>query len=134
MIDEPQTAVPHQHVGVARGPVDVGHERIEPDDAGRKVRRDLLHHRIERHRTRQEVERQVEPAAVVDEGVDLGIRLGPSQVGVEIRENNLWHREPECPGDLAGYELGHQCPCPLPGATKLQHIQPVVICFDDGGQ
>ena len=54
--------------------------------------------------------------------------------GSRFGEHDLRHRQPERPGDLPRHELGHQCPCALPGATKLQHIQPVVVGFDDRGQ
>ena len=39
VIDQPHRAVPHEHVGVSRGAIDVAHERVEPDDARRQIRR-----------------------------------------------------------------------------------------------
>ena len=134
MIDQPQLAVPHQHVRVPDGPVDVGDTGVEPDDARGEIRRKLLHDRIVGDRSRQEVERQIAPGAIVDERMDLGIGLGPRQVHIEVREHDLRHLQSERARNLPRHQLRDQRPRPLPRAAELQDIQPVVVGFDDGGK
>ena len=67
----------------------------------------------------------------MDERVDLRIGLGPRQVRIEIGQHNLGHLQTERAGNLARDELGDQCFRSLSGAAELQHIQPVIVCFDD---
>ena len=58
--------------------------------------------RIVGDRARQVVEREVEPGAVPDQRVDLRIGLGPRQIGIEVGEHDLRHRQAERARDLAG--------------------------------
>ena len=95
---------------------------------------DVLHERIEGDRSGQVVERQVQAGAVVDQRVDLGVGLGARQVGIELGEDDLRHRQAERPRDLAGDELGDQRLRALAGAAELQHVQPVVVGLDDRRQ
>ena len=93
-----------------------------------------MHQRVVGDRAGQEVERQVQPGAVVDEGVDLGVGLGAGQIPIELGEHQLRHRQAERAGDLARDQLGDQRPDALAGAAELQHVQPVVVGFDDRRQ
>ncbi len=38
MVDQPELAMPEQQVRIARGAIDIGEERIEPDDVRGKLR------------------------------------------------------------------------------------------------
>ena len=134
VVDEPGPAVPHQQVHVARRAVHVGHVRIEPDDAGCQVGFDGVHQRIEGHRARQVVQRQVEAGAGADEVLDLGIGFGAGEFGVELREHQLGHRQAEHARQLAGHQFRDQRAAALPRAAELQHVQAVVVGLDDGGE
>ena len=59
------------------------------------------------------------------------IRFGAREVGVEIGEDDLRHRQAEGPGDLAGDELGNQCACALPGSAELEDIESIVVRVHD---
>ena len=63
-----------------------------------------------------------------------GIRLGPRQVRIELGEHDLRHRQAQRPRDLPGDQLRDQRPRALAGAAELQHVHPVVVRLDDGGQ
>ena len=63
-----------------------------------------------------------------------GIRLGPRQVRVEVREHDLRDLQPERARNLPRHQLRDQRPRALPRAAKLQHIQPVIVGLDDGGK
>ena len=80
VIDEPEASVPHQQVRVARGPVDVGHVRVEPHDRRGKLRVGLVCHRIKRHSAGQVVERQVEAGARPYQVLDFGGQARCGQV------------------------------------------------------
>jgi len=141
VVDEPELAVPDQHVGVARRSIEVGDESVEPDDARRELGVGLPGERVERDRAGQVVERQVEAAAAVvgagagpDQVLDLGVGLGAREVGVDRREDDLRHRQAERAADLAGDELGDERARSLPGAAELEDVEAVVVAFDDRRQ
>ena len=60
VVDEPELAMPDQHVGVARGPVEVGDEGVEPDDARGELGIGRVGQRVEGERAGQVVEAEVE--------------------------------------------------------------------------
>jgi hypothetical protein len=126
--------VPHQDVRVAHGAIDVAHQRVEPDDARREARVGRVHQRVEHHRAGKIVDREVEAAAVVDQRVDLGIRLGPRQVGIELGEDDFRYRQAEGASDLSRDQLGDERFRALPGAAELEDVHPLVIRFDDRRQ
>src|SRR4029078_8328490 len=77
------------------------------------------------------VDREVEAAAVVDQRVDLGIRLGPRQVGLELGEDDFGYRQAEGAPDRSGDQLGDARLRPLPGAAELEDVHPFVIRLED---
>jgi hypothetical protein len=125
--------MPHQHVGVARGAIDVRDECIEPDDRRGERRGRPMRHRIESHGTGQIVERDVEAAAGADQVLDLGVGLGACQIRIELDQHDLRHRQIGGAADLAGEELRNQRLRSLPGTAELEHIHPIVVCFHDRG-
>ena len=97
VVDQPEPVVPHQHVGVARRAVDVGDVGVEPDDRARRASASGCSASGSNvDRARQVVERQVEPGAVrSDQVLDLGVGLGAREVGIELDEDDLGHRQAE---------------------------------------
>ena len=90
--------------------------------------------RVERQRTGQEVQAEVEPAARLHEVVDLLVGLGVAQVRVDIDERQVRHGQPDGARELAGQPLGDERPRTLAGAAELDHVQPVVVRLDEAGQ
>ncbi len=133
VIDEPQLPMPDQHVGVARRAIDVGDERVEPDDLRRQLRVGLKHHRIEGDGTGQIVERHVEPGAGANQVLDLDIGLGARQIRIELDQHDLRDGQAGGAADLACHQLGDQCFRPLAGTPPFDDIHAFVIGFDDGG-
>ena len=76
MVYEPQTVVPGEEVRVAWGTIHVGHEGVEPQDAGGEIRRGRIHEGIETQRTRQVVEREVQSGTRPDQVLYLRVGLG----------------------------------------------------------
>jgi hypothetical protein len=113
VIDEPDAPVPHEHVRVPDRPIDVCHVPVEPDDSGRQIPGHLLDDRVQGDGPGQVVEGQVQSAAVVDERVDLGIRLRAREVGVQLCEDELRDRKAGSTRQLAADELGDERLRPL---------------------
>ena len=67
MVNEPQVPVPHQHVGVVRRAIHVGHIGIKLDDRRGERRFGGLSNRVKHHGTRQVIEPQIETGAGSDE-------------------------------------------------------------------
>ena len=135
VVDEPQPSVPPEQVRVLRPPVDVGRERVEPDDVGRKggVRLGACGG-AERERAGEKVDAEIQPAAREQQILDLGVRLGAADRRIELDEHQLGHGEAERPGQLTHHHLRDERLRPLPGAVELEHIQPVVVRLDEGGE
>ena len=53
------------------------------------------------------------------------------QLGRDLRDHQLGHRQSEGPPQLAGDDLGHQRAGALPGAAELHDVQPVVVGLDE---
>ena len=137
VVDQPQPAVPEQEVRVARRPVDVRHERVEPDDAGRELR--LAAQAPRRARTGsdagQEVDAEVE--ARRSPGADPGspdparrrASAGSSSTSASSGMGSPSAR-PSSPATSSADERLR----PLPGAAQLQHVEPVVRRLDERRQ
>ena len=135
MIDEPQPAVPDQHVDVASDrAIHVANEGIEPNDARcqRRLRRE--HQGIEGHRPGQIVQRNVQAGARADKGLDFGVGFGAREFAGKVDEHDFRHRKSGQPADFAGQQLSDQGLGPLPGPAKFEYVQPFVIGFDNGRQ
>ena len=131
VVDQPHLLMPDEQVRVGGGAVDVGDQGIEPDDVGCELGVGLHGPaRGVRERAGQEVDGDVEPAACEDQLLDLGIRLGTPEDGVEVKQRDLRHPEAEGAGELADDDLSDERERALPRAAELQHVQPVVVGLD----
>ena len=91
MVDHPQVVVPQQQVGVAPGAVDVGGERVEPQDARADVRAGGLL-AVVPERAGQEVDAEVEAGAGVEQVLDLLVGLVASDLRVELERHQTGRR------------------------------------------
>ena len=115
--------------------VRVGHERVEPDEIGGERRIHVRPRgRVERQRSGQEVEPEVEATAVPDEVLQLLVGLGVAEAGVDVDDDDLGHRQADRTGDLPGQPFGHERARALARAAELHDIQPIVIRLDEPGQ
>src|ERR1051326_2485545 len=108
VIDHPEIAMPDEEVRVLRRAIDVRHERVEPDDGRRQpllAAQRAVDVRIECDRSRQKVEADVQPFALLQQLLDLRIGLRARDASVELHEHDLRHRQAERAGDLAGDHL-----------------------------
>ena len=134
VVDQPRAAVPDEQVGVGRGAVHVGHQRVEPHHVGGELgRQRRVGEQREGQRAGQEVHPGVRARAGLDELLDLGVGLGVAQLGRDLGDDELGHREPEGPRQLARHDLGHQRAGALPGAAELHDVEPVVVGLDEPG-
>jgi hypothetical protein len=134
MVDEPESAVPHQHVRVANRAIDIRDVGIEPHNARGEIRIRFLNDRVVSHRPWQVVECEVQARTVSDQRVDFRIRLGSRQVRIEFGKNDLRNGKSERAANLAGHELRDQGAWPLPRRAKLEHVHAVVVGFDNSGE
>ena len=134
VVDQPQPAVPHQHVRVARSAIDVGHERIEPHDRRCELRRWRIDDRIESRRAGQIIERQIQSHARANQCLDLGIGFRARKVRIELHQHEFRHQQRRGARDLTGDEFRDQRVRTLACAPELEHVQPQIIRFDDGRQ
>src|SRR6185295_3011900 len=130
MIDEPEPPMPHQHVRIARCPVNVCHISVEPNDRRRELSVELLRNWIIHNRPGQIIECEVQTGTRVDQVLDLGVRLRASEIGVEFDKDNLRHRQSQRAADLACHQLRDQSFWPLTRAPEFEHIHSVVIGFN----
>ena len=127
--------MPLEQVGVARGPVHVEHQGVEPDDVRGELRGRRSGRRwIVPERARQVVHPEVQAHAGLEEVADLAIGLGAPDVRVERHQRERRHGQPQRPTDLPGEDLGDQRPGALPRSPELHHVQAVVVGLDDGRQ
>src|SRR5829696_2065078 len=134
VVYEPQPVVPGEEVRVARGAVYVGHESIEPHDAGGEVRAGRLHEGIEAEGAGQVVEGQVQADARPDQVLYLRVWLGAGELGVEVGEHDLRDEQTQGPRDLARHYLRYERFASLTGAPELEDVGPEVVGLDDGRQ
>src|SRR4028118_1263134 len=95
VVDEPETTMPDEHVGVASGTVDIGHVAVKPDNLRREVGTERVDQWVEGDRARQVVECQVETSAIQDQGMNLRVWLRPGEVGVQVGKDDFRHRQAE---------------------------------------
>ena len=78
-----------------------------------------LDRRVERHRSRQVIERQVQPGACADQVLDLRIRLRAGEVRSSSM-NTISGTEPQRPRDFARHQFGDQRlgPARRPGTSS----------------
>src|SRR5262249_43416860 len=74
---------------------------------------------------------QVQAGAGADKGLNLWIRLRAAQDRIELCEDDLWHRQPKRPADLAREELGDEHFRPLTRPAEFQYIRAKVVRLDD---
>ena len=135
VVDEPQPAVPPEQVRVLRRAVDVRRERVEPDDVRGEVRLGPgPGRRAERQRAGKEVDAEIEPVAREKQVLDLRVGLGAADRRVELEQDELRHRESERARELPDDHLGDERLRPLARAVELEHVQPVVVRLDEGGE
>src|SRR5919199_2353806 len=125
--------MPAQQVRVARRPVDVRDQRVEPDDVRGQFRVGRLGRRV-RQRAREEVDAEVEPGARGDQLLYLRVGLGRAERGVELHEHHLGHRQPGGARQLARHHLGRERLRPLTRAAELDHVQAIVVALHEPGQ
>src|SRR5687767_256210 len=126
VVDQPEPAVPHQEIAVARRAIDVGNQGVEPDDLRRQAF--FAGHRsvdqwIEGDRAWKVIESEIEPFAAPQKVLNFSIRLGPGHPRIDIRENDLGNGKAEVAGDLTGDELGDQRANALPGSSELENVR-----------
>ena len=63
--------------------------------------------------------------------MDLGIGLSAGQIGIEIGEHEVGHRQAERTRQLARDELRDERARSLTGAAEFQHVHSVVVGLDD---
>ena len=135
VVDQPGPAVPDEEIGVARRPVGIGRERVEPDDRRGVPRIDLRRGaRVERQGPRQEVEAQVQAAAAMDEILELLVGLGVAEAAVDLDRDEFGDRKPERPTDLTGQPLRDERARTLACGAELHDVQPVIVGLDQARQ
>ena len=70
----------------------------------------------------------------MDELLQLLVRLGVAEAAVHVDRDDLGHRQPERPADLAGQPFGHERARTLAGGPELHHVQAVVVRLDEARQ
>ena len=133
VVDEPRGAVPDQQVGVAPRAVDVGRERVEPQDAGRQ-RAVGRTGPVVPERAGEEVDAEVEPEARGEQVLHLLVGLVLGDRRLEVDEGEAGDGQPQRPGELAHEDLGHEHLEALAGAAELQHVGAEVVGLDDARQ
>ena len=122
-------------VGVARRPVDVGGEASSQTMAAARSGSGAgPDRRREGQRAGQEVEPDVGPGRSLEQVLDLAVRLGLGEGGVELDQHLVRHGQPEVAGDLARQELRDQRLPAVPGAEQLDDVEPVVVGLDERRQ
>lgn len=134
VVDQPEIAVPDQHVGVPPRAVHVVDQCVEPDDLPGLRRIHLVGQRIEAQRAGQVVHAEVQPAAGLEEFLDLLVRFGETDDGVELHGHQLRHAQPEPPAELAADDLRDQGLAPLPRPGELHDVRAEVVALDDPGE
>ena len=86
------------------------------------------------HGAGQEIDRQIEPDAGVEQILDLLVRLAPTQLGVDLDQRQIRDRDAQPSAELADHDLGDQRLRPLAGAGELDDVRPRVVGFHQPGQ
>jgi len=115
--------------------VDVRHERVEPHDIGRQRGVDRrIGRRRERQRAGEEVHAEIRSRAGDDELLDLGIGLGVPELGRDLDDDELGHRQPERPRELARQHLRDERALALAGTAELRDVHAEVVGLDEPRQ
>ncbi len=122
VVDEPQPAMPYQHIDVADGAIHVAHEGIEPDHRRSQARIGHEDQGIESDGAGQIVQADIQAGARADEALYLRIGLGARELGRQFDKDDFRHRQARRPADLARQKLGDQGLGPLPGSAKFEHV------------
>ncbi len=77
---------------------------------------------------------RLSPPLLPDEVVDLLVRLGVAEGGIDLDAHQVGHGQADRPAELAGEPFGDQRARALAGATELDDVQPVVVRLDEAGQ
>ena len=89
--------------------IDVGHERVEPDDVGGELRIDhALERQRERQRAGQEVHAEIRADARVEQLLDVRIRLGAAHLDRDLDDGEVGYEQPEPACQLARDDLGDE--------------------------
>lgn len=126
--------MPDQHVRVAPGAVDVVDEGVEPDDAPRLDRVHLVRQRVEADRAGQVVHAEVEPAAGLEQLLDLLVGLAEPDHGVELHLHQARDPQPQPLGQAAADDLGDQGLATLAGSGEFHDVYAEVVGFDNTGK
>ena len=73
------------------------------------------------------------PRRPLEQVLDLPVRLGPGERGVELDQHQVRDRQPEAPADLAGQQLRDERLPAVARAEQLDDVQPVVVRLDQRG-
>ena len=131
MVDQPGATVPQEHVWVARSPIDVRAEGVEPDDVRGSVRSDELWiDGVDVERPGQEVDSAIQSGASRHELVDLRVGLGPAQRVRDLDQRDLRDQKPEPATELTDDDLRDQRFQALTGSAELRHVESVVVSLD----
>jgi hypothetical protein len=137
VIDQPRPPLPDEQVRVASRAVHVGHERVEPDHARRQLGVDQVARgqRVEVERAVQVAHADVAAEAPAQQLLDLGVALHASELGRQVDQREIGHRQPQRARQPAHHQLGDQHPRALPGTAELHHPEPAIVGgVDDGRQ
>ncbi len=116
--------------------IGIGEIRIEPHDPSRERWADQIAGcgRVEVERTVQIHGPDIEPVALLQDVLNLGIRLAPPERRRDIDQCQLRRGEPERDRGEPGDELGHECARSMSRAAEFHDVERAVLGLDDGGK
>ncbi len=132
VVDEPQLAVPHEHVGVAGGTVHIHQQAVEPHDLGSQAGIHGRHKRIEGERAGQVVHGQVEARAEPQQILNFFVGLGATKGFVELGKDDFGYPQPKQPGYFAADEFGDERFDALPCPPEFEDVEEAVVGFGEG--
>src|SRR5690606_35829805 len=133
VVDHPELILPHQQVHVARRAVDIGDQRVEPDDGRCQFRRHPgVHCRVERERARQVSQPEIGPDAAPQDVLNLRVGLAAAELGVEHHDRGRRDRQIEGEREPGGDRLRHQRLGALPGTPEFDHERSSAVGIDHG--
>src|SRR5258707_3397629 len=123
--------MPGQNIWVARSTVNIADKRVKLNDRGGKLRLGFCDKRVEGYRAGKIVKSKIQARACLYQLLNLGVRFGPSQIGVQVDKNNLRNRKPQRAAKFTSHKFSYQCLWTLSSPTKFQDIKTIVIGFDN---
>ena len=124
--------MPDQQVRVPPGPVDVGDERVQPEDPGHPLVARVAGRAVVPEGAWEEVDGQVQAGAAEEEFLDLEVGLGLADRWVEPHQLELRHPQAERAEQLTDDDLGDQRLRALAGAVELEHVGAEIVALDNG--